>query len=205
MGDILNLNKMTLSLWINKHEFMKYFSLLIVAGVLLFSACKNGNNPPKTAKELLEQAAPNMNKGAGKFTIETPQGWRRVDTTFNGIKAVMAFAPDVVDGFRPSLNVLSENIGNNSLEQYLDKNVATMQQYMSNFKLLDKGEKDINGNPSKWLKYTAMSAKGEIGAVLYMISQKGIVYNITGVAKMGGGDKYFTAFENAISTFKVTE
>lgn len=184
---------------------MKCFSLLIVAGVLLFSACKNGNNSPKTAKELLEQAAPNMNTGAGKFTIETPQGWRKVDTTFNGIKAVMLFAPDIVDGFRPSLNVVSENMGKNSLQEYLDKNVSAMQQYMSDFKVVDKGEKDINGIPSRWLKYSAMSAQGEIGAILYLVPQKGIVYNITGVAKSGSGDKYFAAFENMASSFRVTE
>jgi hypothetical protein len=180
---------MILSLWINKHEFMKYFSLLIVAGVLLFSACKNGNNSPKTAKELLEQAAPNMNKGAGKFTIETPAGWRKVDTTFNGIKAIMLFAPDMADGFRPSLNVVTENMGNNSLQQYVDKNVSTMQQYMANFKLLDKGEKDINGIPSRWLKYTATSAQGgkELAAIVYAVPRNGIVYNITGVTTAGAG------------------
>lgn len=186
---------------------MKYFSLLIVAGVLLFSACKNGNNPPKTAKELLEQAAPNMNKGAGKFTIETPQGWRKVDTTFNGIKAIMLFAPDMTDGFRSSLNVVTENMGNNSLQQYVDKNITTMQQFMANFKLIEKGETDINGIPSRWLKYTATSAQGgkELTAIVYAVPQNGIVYNITGVTISGAGDKYFAVFENVASSFKVTE
>ncbi len=185
---------------------MKYFSLLIVAGVVLFSACKNGNKSPKTAKDLLEQAAPNMNSGAGKFTIETPQGWRRSDTTFNGIKALMLYAPDVRDGFRPSINVVTENMGNNSFQEYVDKNLKTMQQYMTDFKLLDKGDIAINGIHAKWMKYNAKAQGGkELAAIVYAVPQKGIVYNITGVTMPGIGDEYFGVFEKVASSFSVTE
>ncbi|PWV46931.1 DUF1795 domain-containing protein [Chitinophaga sp. S165] len=185
---------------------MKYFSLLIVAGVVLFSACKSGNNSPKTAKELLEQAAPNMNSGADKFTIETPPGWKKSDTTFNGIKALMFYAPELKDGFRPSLNVVTENMGSNSFAEYVDKNLKTMQQYMLDFKLLDKGDKAINGIHAKWMKYSAKAQGGkELVAIVYAVPQKGIVYNITGVTVPGVGDEYLGVFERAASTFSVTE
>lgn len=184
---------------------MKYFSLLIVAGVLLFSACKNGKNAPKTTKELLEQAVPNMNAGAGKFTIEAPNGWRRVDTAMNGIKTTLVLAPEVTDGFRSNINVISENMGSHSLQTYFDNAVGTMEKYLEKFTVSDKGDKDINGVPSKWVKYTSVQGGKNMAAILYLVPKNGVVYGITGITKAGEGDKYFAVFEQAASTFKVTE
>jgi len=205
MADILILNKMHLSLWINKHEFMKYFSLLTVAGVLLFSACKSGNNSPKTAKEILEEAAPNMNAGAGKFTIEGPRGWTRIDTTLNGVKSTIILAPEATGGFRANVNVVSENMGGNSLQTYFDKTVGAMEQYLEKFTVAGKGDKEINGIPAKWLKYTAVQSGKHVAAVLYIVPKNGVAYGITGITKVGEEDKYFATFENTVSTFKVTE
>ncbi|SHN22636.1 DUF1795 domain-containing protein [Chitinophaga sp. CF418] len=184
---------------------MKYFSLLIVAGVLLFSACKNGNNPPKTAKEILEEAAPNMNAGAGKFTIDGPKDWKRIDTTLNGVKSTIFLAPEETDGFRANINVVSENMGKDSPQAYFDKTVSSMEKYLEKFAVADKGDKDINGIPSKWLKYTAVQGGKHVAAVLYIVPKNGIAYGITGITKAGAGDKYFAVFDNTVSTFKVTE
>lgn len=184
---------------------MKYFSLLIVAGVLLFSACKSGNNSPKTAGELMDLAAPNMNAGAGKFTIETPKDWRRVDTAINGIKTTLLLSPDVTHGFRPNINIVTENMKNDSLQAYFDKTVATMQQYLEKFRQLDKGDKVINGIPSKWLLYNAVQGGNAVVAMLYIVPKGGIAYGITGIAKAEQGNAPLAVFEHAVSTFRVAE
>ncbi|PSL28857.1 DcrB-related protein [Chitinophaga ginsengisoli] len=184
---------------------MKYFSLLTVAGVLLFSACKSGNNSPKSAKEILEEAAPNMNAGAGKFTIEGPKGWTRIDTTLNGVKSTIILAPEATGGFRANVNVVSENMGGNSLQAYFDKTVSAMEQYLEKFTVAGKGDKEINGIPAKWLKYTAVQSGKHVAAVLYIVPKNGVAYGITGITKVGEEDKYFATFENTVSTFKVTE
>ena len=184
---------------------MKYFSLLTVAGVLLFSACKNGNNAPKTAKEILEQAAPNMNAGAGKFTIEGPKEWKRIDTTLNGVKTTILLAPEEVNDFRANINVVSENMGSESLQTYFDKTVSSMEKYLEKFTVADKGDKDINGIASKWLKYTAVQGGKDIAAVLYIVPKNGVAYGITGITKAGETGKYFGVFEQTAATFKVTE
>ncbi|MCF6406344.1 hypothetical protein L3C95_25840 [Chitinophaga filiformis] len=184
---------------------MKYFSLLTIAGVLLFSACKNGSNAPKTAKEILEEAAPNMNAGAGKFAIDAPAGWKRIDTTLNGVKSTILLAPEETDGFRTNINVVSENIGKDSLQAYFDKTVSSMERYLEKFAVADKGDKDINGIASKWVKYTAVQGGKQVAAVLYIVPKNGIAYGITGITKAGEGNKYFAVFEQTASTFKVTE
>ncbi|UPK67574.1 DUF1795 domain-containing protein [Chitinophaga filiformis] len=184
---------------------MKYFSLLTIAGVLLFTACKNGNNAPKSAKEILEEAAPNMNAGAGKFTIDGPKEWKRIDTTLNGVKSTILLAPEETGGFRANINVVTENMGKDSLQTYFDKTVSSMEKYLGKFTVAGKGDKDINGIPSKWLKYTAEQGGMQIAAILYIVPKNGVAYGITGTTKAGEGDKYFTVFDNTVSTFKVAE
>jgi hypothetical protein len=184
---------------------MKYFSLLIVTGVLMFAACKNGNNTPKTAKELLEQAAPNMNVGTGKFSIDLPAGWRKTDTTLNGIKVYLMLAPDAVNGYRPTVNVISEKMGNHTLDLYFDMTVKTMGRYTEKFAEQERGDKDINGIPAKWLKYTTQQAGMNLTGLLYVIPKNGIAYAVTGMTTVGQEAKDLPVFTNTIASFKVTE
>jgi hypothetical protein len=146
-----------------------------------------------------------MNAGAGKFTIETPDGWRRVDTAMNGIKTTIVLAPEVIDGFRSNINVVSENMGSHTLQTYFDNTVGTMEKYLEKFTVSDKGDKDINGVPAKWVKYTSIQGGKNMAAILYLVPKNGIVYGITGMTKAGEGDKYFAVFEHAASTFTVTQ
>lgn len=205
MFEIFILDKMILSLGINKHEFMKYFSFLIVAGVLLFTACKSGSNTPKTLKEVAEEALPNMNHGAGKFTIETPKDWRRKDTTLEGVKTTLIVAPEKVGDFRPNINIVSEHMRDDSLQSYFDKTVTGLGIYAEKFKVLEKGEQHINGIASRWVKYSLTDHGREAVAKLYVIPKDSIAYGITAFATPESGDKYFAVFDNAVSTFKVNE
>lgn len=185
---------------------MKYISLLVVAGAVFFSACKNGNNAPKTSKELLEQARQNMNSGAGKFSIDAPAGWRKTDTTLNGIKLTFLFAPTETDGFRSNINVVSENVGKLNFEDYHKATLATMGKYMSNFKVLESGDKEISGQPGKWFKYSSDQTGGaDVIARNYTVVKNGIAYIITGVAKVKDEASIAPVIESTVATFKVAE
>lgn len=184
---------------------MKYFSFLIVAGAVFISACRNGSNSPKSARDLMELAAPNMNAGADKFVIESPAEWRRVDTALNGVKTTILLSDKVTDGFRSNVNIVTERMENSSLQEYFDNTVNGLAHYVEKFTVIDQGDKEINGNPSKWLKYTAVQGGRNVAAILYVIPQNGIAYGITGICNATGQAKDFPLFEQAVSTFKVKE
>lgn len=185
---------------------MRYFSLLIVAGAMFLGACKNGNNTPKSSKEILEQAHQNMNSGAGKFTIDGPADWRKVDTTLNGIKVTFLMSPVVTDGFRANINVVSENAGKLSLEEYTAKNHETMSKYMANFNIIGQGDKEINGLPGKWLKYSSQQTGGQdVVALSYTVVKNGVAYIITGIMKKVDEAKVAPAVESAAATFKIIQ
>jgi hypothetical protein len=184
---------------------MKYFSLLIVAGAVLFGACKNGNTP-KTSKELLDEAQKTMNSGSGKYAINAPEGWRRTDTALNGIKVTFLFAPTETDGFKANINVVTETAGKLSLQEYADRNYETMSKYMGNFTAISKGDKDINGMPAKWLKYSSDQTGGkDIVALNYVMVKNGIAYIITGVMKAQDDARLTPVVESTAATFKITE
>ncbi|MBW8687786.1 hypothetical protein [Chitinophaga rhizophila] len=185
---------------------MKYFSLLVVAGALFLGACKNGNNTPKTSKELLEQAQKTMNTGAGKFSINAPEGWRKTDTTLGGIKLTFLLAPAETDGFRSNINVVTETVGKVSFDEYHNATLATMGKYMSNFQLIGSGEKVIDGQPGKWFKYSADQTGGkDVVALNHTVVKDGIAYIITGVTKVQDEAKITPLIEQSVASFKITQ
>ncbi|MBS1664315.1 MAG: DcrB-related protein [Bacteroidetes bacterium] len=184
---------------------MNKYVIGFLAGLLLFTACKDQSKKP-SVEEVLKQAGstPGVNAGTGNFDIEAPAGWSKIDTSFSNLKATLLMAPDTSRTFRANVNVVTESMHGSSMDKYFDDNVTALSSYMPQFSLVGKGEKEVAGLKSKYLHYYGQSPKGlGMEQVLYVISSKGIAYLITCTSKKGELDKDQPSFDQALSSFKL--
>ncbi|SFD84587.1 hypothetical protein SAMN05518672_103482 [Chitinophaga sp. CF118] len=185
---------------------MKHLCLLLTTGLFVLAACQNNTKSPKTEQEAFEQAAksPGINAGAEKFTVTTPEGWQRLDTALNDVKATFLFAPASRDGFRSNINVVTESMRGASLDEYFEKNVAVMGQYMQNFSAGTKSEKEINGGKVKILEYSHSQNGLDMDVTMAVIPKNGIAYVITVTAPKGQRAKYQQQFEEVVKSFTIS-
>ncbi|HEY6902547.1 MAG TPA: DcrB-related protein [Puia sp.] len=184
---------------------MNKYVIGFLAGLLLFTACKNPSKKP-TVDEVLKQAekAPGLNAGTGNFDIQAPAGWSRTDTSFSNLKATLLMSPDTSRIFRVNVNVVTESMRGSSMDKYFDDNLTALSNYMPQFGLVGKGEKDIAGLKSKYIHYYGQSPKGQaLEQVLYIISSKGIAYLITCTSMKGDLEKNQPSFDQALNSFKL--
>ena len=183
---------------------MKQLALLLLAGICALTSCQLNNKKP-SPEEILKAAAkdPSANAGAGKFSIEAPAGWKKVDTTMNGIKFTFLLAPAADHAFRANINVISQSMGNSSPDSYFDQNISSMGQYLQNFSAGTKAEKEINGQRVKLMHYSHAQAGHDLDGVFYIIPKNGIAYIITFTVAKGLLDKYQAALDQALQSFKV--
>jgi len=183
---------------------MKYFPILLAAGLIALAACKSPSSKPTAPADLLAQAgkSPNVNAGSGKFTIQAPEGWQKWDTSLSGVRATVVIAPGNGPGFRPNINVVSESMNNHSLDDYFDQNVVNMGKYLPAFTAGEQGKKEINGMPARWLRYRQSQNGTDLEDLMYVIPKNGIAYIITGTALKGQMQEYQPQFEAIIGTFQ---
>jgi hypothetical protein len=186
----------------------------LAAGLLLLAACQNSNKPASAdalkagdsdAVKKITQS-PTMNAGTGNFDIETPSGWKRIDTTISGIKATLLMAPLATGaGIQTNINVVSESMNNTSLDSYFDLNVSNMGKFMQNFSIAGKGEKEVNGTRSKWIQYSHNPNGSGLEAICYIIPGNGIAYVITCTAAKGQLEQYKPQIEEVLGSFRVRQ
>ena len=187
-----------------KYKLMKY--LLLAGGLLVMAACQNKAPKPSTPEEVIEQAskAPGMNAGAEKFTLSTPQGWERLDTLMNGAKITFLFAPTLANGFRPNINVVTEDMRGTDIDAYFKKNISVMSQYMQNFVQGKITEKDVNGVKVKYLDYSHSQNGLDMDVTMALLPINGIAYVVTVTTQKGERAKYESQFNEVIGSFKAS-
>jgi hypothetical protein len=181
---------------------MKY--LLLAGGLLVMAACQN--KTPKTPQEVIEQAAkaPGMNAGAEKFSLSTPEGWQRLDTTMNGAKITFLFAPTLANGFRPNINVVTEDMRGTDVDAYFKKNISVMSQYMQNFQEGKITEKDVNGVKVKYMEYSHSQNGLDMDVTMALLPINGIAYVVTVTTQKGERAQYQPQFNQVIESFKAS-
>jgi hypothetical protein len=185
---------------------MKHFRLSILAAVLLLASSCDRLSKHSSPEELMQKAAqsPNMDAGAGKFSIDRPAGWQKIDTLLNGIHVTLLLGSPGNSNFRPNMSVVTESMHGLSLDSYFDQSLATLGQYLQNFSAGPKGEKDINGIHAKWMQYAHHQNGYDIDVLVYVIPKDGIAYLITCSAPKGQLGQSQAEFDSAVASFHIS-
>ncbi|HMH23837.1 MAG TPA: DcrB-related protein [Puia sp.] len=184
---------------------MKYHLYLLATGLLMLTACKDPSARPST-EEMLKEAgkSPDANAGSGKFSIDAPPGWKKMDTTITGIKITFLLSPAVTNEFRPNINVVTESMRDAPPDGYFDQSIAAMGKYMQHFSAVAKGEKEIDGAKARWMRYSHNQNGFDLDVLVYFITKNGIAYIITCTVPKGQMEHFQPQFEQAVGTFHVS-
>ncbi len=149
------------------------------------------------------QENPNLNVGSGKFEIDAPDGWTKIDTTSMGLKTVILMSPleGSDDDFRENINVVTEKSGIMGLKAYTELSKSNMTKMMTNYKERGSGSTTINSEPAQWVDYTHTMYNMEIDGRVYFIIKNKIAYVITTTARKGGQNKWQAEFDKAVNSF----
>lgn len=184
---------------------MKYFSLLAAMGFAVLSISSSCNNKPRTAQEVLESAGknPSFNRGAGTYSIDAPEGWRKVDTVISGVKATFMVAPVIENNFRANINVITQR-SNLSPEEYYNANILQMSKYAEDFSVIKSENSVINGRKAKKAYYNMKQGGYELSGTSCFIHRGEIVYIITFMCTKGTQEKYLPLAEKALTSLKLS-
>jgi hypothetical protein len=202
---------------------MKRIITALIVGGWMLSACKGKSDHvdfsvdtaqlkhmdsvravQRLADSVLMQRAnttPGINAGAGRYELDVPPGWRRVDTLLGNIKAVILDTASTFAGFRTNVSVVSDSLRGMSVDDYLGGTVTSMAQYIPQFSLIAKGERVFGVRSSRWLHYTQNRDGTQLENICYLIPEKGIVYILTCSALKGRLVKSRPAFEGVVTSF----
>ncbi|HET6255746.1 MAG TPA: hypothetical protein VFE32_16845 [Puia sp.] len=146
-------------------------------------------------------SAPGINAGAGRFIINVPRGWRRVDTLLGVTRAVVIDTASVNSGFRTILSIVGDSLRGRSVDDYMNGTINSFVQYVPEFSLIGKGERTFGSRPGRWLHYTQNREGMELEDICYLIPDKGIVYIVTCSALKGRLLASRPAFEEVVTSF----
>jgi hypothetical protein len=176
---------------------MKIFISAAICSLVIISACKD-TKKEKTVKYSETE------KGTGEYSISAPAGWTKNDTVIMGKKMTILRSPlDSADTFLENMNVLTEETGKSSLEEYVDANLQSLEKQFTDFKLDKSTNRSINNKEFKFLKYSHVYQGIPVDVETYITLNNGLAYVITCSAQGGTISEWEPAFEEAIRTFKI--
>ncbi len=182
---------------------MRSFSVVLLF-FILSAGCKNSNQQSSADIMKVASKAPGLNAGIGTYSIKAPDNWIKQDTTMNGIKILFIYAPvDPAASFHPNLNVISEAMGGYSYEEYMKKNMQTMEQYITGFHIIDSGNIQVSDMQGRWVRYSQSQNGQAAENIFYVLPKNGIAYGLTATTPKGEMDKYRSDFESIVKTLQV--
>lgn len=183
---------------------MKYLYVVLAAGSFMLAGCQP--KTPKTADQILEEGGKNpaINAGTGKYSFTIPEGWRRMDTTMQNIRFTYLFAPvENNASFHPNINIGTEDMRGLSLDEYFDKNVSSLGQYMENFAAGTASARATNGNKLKIQEYTHTMNGIDMDVTMAVIPKDGIAYVVTITTPKGHRADYQKEFDEVVNSFRI--
>jgi hypothetical protein len=184
---------------------MKKWITVSFAGLLLLGACKNASDKKVSNEEVIKQAAAmkGANAGSGKFDIDIPTGWQRIDTSLSGLKATFVMAPEISENFRANANIITQSMNGYSAEKYFNENVSVMSRSMQQFNTIEKGEKEIGGSHAYWIHYSALNSGMMLEQLLTVVPDNGVAYLITCTSLKGRMEKDKAGYDQIINSFRI--
>jgi len=182
--------------------------LILLSGFVLFCffilSCGDGTTGKKKELEKSTEDNPTMNAGTGKFDIDVPEGWSKIDTSSMGMQTVFLLSPTegVDDDFRENINIVTERVGSMDLEKYTELSRKGMIRMLNNFKEENEGSTTISGEPAHWIDYSHSMNLYSFDVRVYLLKKAGVAYIITATARKGSREKWLPLFEKTVSTFR---
>lgn len=169
----------------------------------LFVSCDSSiNKPPKTRTDQSKIAGkpPGLNFN---YSITPPDGWTIKDSIMSGLRVKMIQAPDTLIEDLPAINILVALMGDRQIDEFLEKNMITLEQKGKGTVLLKKGSIDISSINSRWFTYTSTMNGRKRDVINYIIPDQGFAYMITCGVKAGRMVKYRQLFERTAKSFRL--
>jgi hypothetical protein len=143
----------------------------------------------------------------GRFTIDFPVNWE-VSARESGMPSVIGVAPGVVGDFRPSVNVVVEDLPRAmSASTYADLNERTLAEVFRAFKVLEQGPTTIGGQEAFYRYFTWIPNSGRaLYQVQVYLTVGEVAFVITGTTENDPGSisRDMPAISQIIATFRST-
>ena len=143
----------------------------------------------------------------GRFTIDFPVDWE-VSARESGMPSVIGVAPGVVGDFRPSVNVVVEDLPRAmSASEYADLNERTLAAVFRAFKVLEQGPTTIGGQQAFYRYFTWIPNSGRaLYQVQVYLTVGEVAFVITGTTENDPGSisRDMPAISQIIATFRPT-
>lgn len=105
--------------------------------------------------------------------------------------------------FQENINIVSEPIGELTLDQYYQGNMKSIDKYIKNFNLIQEpSEVTINNHLFKTISYTHTSQNDEVTVLVYFTTYKGKGYVFNASCDKLKYENYKPIFEQYIQTFR---
>jgi|GEM_PF-3666442 len=138
------------------------------------------------------------------FKIQLPEKWQ-VQRQFMGLD-IYAAAPPENDqlGSRANISVISAPIEEPvTLEQYVNKNIDTLQKSLNNFQLIETGKLYFDKVEGRKIAYTHKDQDLVIRVTQYFVLNNKLGLVITCSAASDVYPKYAESFDQAVKSFKI--
>ncbi len=133
------------------------------------------------------------------FKVSFPEDWSIAPHMY-GTNALAAPSTTDKNAFLKNANILTDHLGQSSLEEYYNASMKKVEESVANYKLEDSGSTTIGGREAKWAIYQA-TIEGVSGKVLqYMIRNGKQVVLITGVDGLDQFNADRATFESIASS-----
>jgi hypothetical protein len=141
------------------------------------------------------------------FTINSPQGWDKNDTLFQGQRFVFIRQPKQGpdDNFMENVNVITQEVGDVTIDDYVKMNLASMEQGLEEYKKGISGTYAVNGYELQSFRYSYTYGSVPIDAIVYFMIQNGTAYVITCSAHGGELKKYEKVFQDIVGSFRIRQ
>lgn len=145
----------------------------------------------------LYSCTPNFN-----YSIIPPAGWTMYDTTMQGLKMRLIYAPDSLAADAPLVNVIVASMDGRRVDDFTHRNMAYLQENRAGIIILEKGSIDVSGIDARWFTYTKEQDGIVRDMINYIIPLKGFAYMITCGTKAGTMPAYRRTFDEIAMSFK---
>jgi hypothetical protein len=181
----------------------KIIFILSAIACIYTTACKN-NPQPSQAEKILKEAAKNqsLNISRKEYVVNVPAGWREIDTSIQGIKAYIIYAPEDGSNVHSNLNIVNESMKDYSLDDYVKADLNTIQSSIPSYKELGQGDFETDSHvKAKWIHSSYIMNGFNLESIQYIIPIDGIAYALTGTSATRNFDKYKNDFDTIAKSF----
>jgi hypothetical protein len=188
----------------------RHLYLVLIAGLTLsITACKEGEKSKEdknvTDKKGDESSKENKKVSSEGFSVSTPDGWTRKDTTMMGAKAVflMSELEGPKDLFKQNINILSEKIGGMSFPDYISLSLSNMNKMLTNYESKSEKTITVDGVEAKSIDYSHSMSGYNIDVNAVMLVKDGTAYIITSSDEKGKLERWRKIIDETVASFHV--